>query len=218
MLFRSPKYYQVQINHYMSVMDYDFSVIACAADNSPANFYAHIVFRDDKFVNDMINKEEKFWHDVTVGNPPYEEGINNLQTIINQIPKQNEGVLQLKNTSVLNKLSEYNNLTEQIKKYKSIISDLENKRELILSDVTISMGKANCPTAEAIFGDNKWTITMTEKVSKAIDYQKLFRKLKLQHPELISEINSLKQACLKNPLPKSSCSIKSTTLDNKKVA
>lgn len=213
-----PKYYQVQVNHYMSVMDYDFSVIACAADNSPANFFAHIIFRDNKFINDMINKEEKFWYDVLVGNPPYEEGINNLQTIANQVSKDNEDILQLNNTDIFTKLSEYDNLSSQIKNYKSIISKLEKQRDIILSDISISMGKADCPNAEAIYGNNKWTIAITEKVSKAIDYQKFFRELKKLHPEISSEIDVLKNNCLKNPTPTSSCSVKSIVLDDKKVA
>lgn len=214
-----PKYYQVQINHYMSVMDYDFSVIACAADNSPANFYTHIIFRDDDFVDDMIKKEEKFWQDVTNGNPPYEEGINNLQTITNQVSKDNKNILQLNNAYVFKLLSEYDNLSAQIKNYNSVVSELKKKQEVILSDVAIFMGKADCPTAEAILGDNKWTISMTEKISKAVDYQKFFRELKLQHPEIASEVDSLKEACLKNPIPTSSCSIKSVVMSvNNKVA
>lgn len=66
-----PASYNDQVNHYMLVGDYDFFVIACAADNNYNNFYAHLGFRDEEMDKKIIDCTKAFWYNcVAVKKPP----------------------------------------------------------------------------------------------------------------------------------------------------
>ena len=211
----APVYYQTQTNHYMSVMDYDFAVIACAADNNYANYYTHIIFRDKDFEQNLIKKEKRFWNDVAIGNPPYQEGIDNLKLIANHMGLESEDVLKLSNNpNVIQKLRRYNDIKEEISGNNSLVNQLKNEQNIIISDILSIMGKANTPTAVANDLDTEWTISVISKKSSAIDYTKFFNQLRKLHPELSDEIDALKEDCLKDPAPKKTVMVKA----NKNVA
>ena len=58
-----PYQYELQIRHYMAVMNLDFAYIACLWGNSENDFAYRYVERDAEFEDEIIEAEQYFWEE-----------------------------------------------------------------------------------------------------------------------------------------------------------
>lgn len=58
-----PYQYELQIRHYMAVMNLDFAYIACLWGNSENDFAYRYVERDHEFEDEIIEAEQYFWEE-----------------------------------------------------------------------------------------------------------------------------------------------------------
>lgn len=66
-----PLEYELQCRHYMSVMNLDFTIIACLWGNNENDYRVRVVKRDLELEEEMIYTEKDFWeNNVLAENPP----------------------------------------------------------------------------------------------------------------------------------------------------
>ena len=206
-----PKYYEVQTRHYMAVMDVPFAIIACAADNSAANYYCHPIFRDAKTEADLIEKEEAFWDCVQNKTPPYEIGVNNLAVLLEKSDEVDNGdVVADQSPEIADMLQRYAAIEDEIKLYKDFIKDLDSKKSVVLSDILTYMTASDTLKLVSELDGLEYNISVNEKCSNAVDWKKFAKALAKAHPVLAQEIEDTQKACLKDPKPKKVLTIKAT--------
>ncbi len=58
-----PYQYELQVRHYMAVMNLDFAYLACLWGNSEADFAYRYIERDYDFEDEIIDMEQNFWEE-----------------------------------------------------------------------------------------------------------------------------------------------------------
>lgn len=206
--FEAPAYYQCQTRHYMAVMDYPFTIIACAADNSANNYYSHIIFRDAEKEKELIEAECKFAQCVEDKNPPYDSKVNNLECILDHmnVKKQDETVDS--SDYCKDAVERILALDNQISMYNNGLKDLKSARELILSNILTYMqehGKCNMKIETEL---SDYVFKVEAKTSNALDYNKFWKLCKKLPDGYDAVIENYKSQCLKSTEVKNTLSAK----------
>ena len=192
-----PKYYECQTRHYMAVMDVPFAIIACAADNNANNYYSHVIFRDNDKEKVLIEAEKEFWWSVKNRIPPYEMGVDNTKTILghcNIDPNSKaKSVPEDNGAFVKNKIAEIQAYQENIAALKSSIKSLEEKENILKSDLLTYMMSNDKITFETSIGDNVFLTSISESTRKAVDYNKVFKAIEQEFPDISNEIEKIKE-------------------------
>ncbi|MCL2773367.1 MAG: YqaJ viral recombinase family protein [Oscillospiraceae bacterium] len=70
-----PMQYEIQVRHYMAVMDIDTAFCACLFDNNDSDFVCRRIDRDRDYEDNIIAQEQHFWQECVEKQiePPYKE-------------------------------------------------------------------------------------------------------------------------------------------------
>ena len=201
-----PKYYECQTRHYMAVMEYPFTIIACAADNNVNNYYSHIIWRDIQKEDELIQKEEDFWLNVENQIPPYEFGQNNKDIILAKTDEVQKGkVVEITTNTFKENIQKYNDVVAEIKSLESKIKELEKTKEVFESDLlTEVVGFQNATSATTSISDLKFEVDVQEVQKSTTSWKKFFKSLQETYPDKETELQIMKQ-------------LNTTTTNNKKV-
>lgn len=184
-----PEYYDVQVRHYMAISDVDCFVIACVADNSASNFFAHLGFRDEDKEKKIIDTATAFWNDSVIPNkmPTVPEGTNALDDLLSTIDVKpdikkyqlgNAAFQLCKQREALNDMkSQYNSA---IKEIDEKIAEIDTQLVLRCDGHSISVAKNE---------DEEFNITLQKKTSNRFDKNKFFKTFPDQKDDYNSCIN-----------------------------
>lgn len=145
-----PNHYIHQARHAMSVMNMDFTVFACAADNNVANFYVHILDRDFDEEESLIKTELAFWNDnVLVKKAPVDNDAERLPDAFYQdLLKYKSGGMSKKqrevklSTKTFDVFAQYLQLDQQIADCKKQIKAFEKEQQVLTNKLISELGKA----------------------------------------------------------------------------
>lgn len=214
-----PIFYDVQIRHYMAVQNVNFTVIACAADNNPNNYFVHLVFRDIKKEELLISAEENFWQCVCDKQLPDDFGSNNLKTFLDNIVLNEENTTTVEDHSdfIKDALVKYNEQVGLIQQLNQQVKSATAEKEIICSDILAYMN-AHDNYSLLFKEDNEEThIDVTSKISSSVDWNKFFKKAEKEFPkDVYAKLEELKKDCLKNPIPQNKLNIKTKKIIKKK--
>lgn len=92
-----PLYYQVQVQHYMAVLDLKWASVAVLIMGSRDPFAWVDVPRDDDFISALMDVEERFWNDHVVKRvPPPVDGSKSTTAALKKLhPKDNGTIIAL---------------------------------------------------------------------------------------------------------------------------
>lgn len=210
-----PKYYECQTRHYMAVMDYPFTIIACAADNNANNYYAHVIFRNKKYEKKLISDERKFWEAVETKSPTYEMGVNNLNVLLDKSDNLSQNTLKDNSNTMLGYIKEYEDIQTSISDTKALVKELEKKLDIVKSNILTYMSINDVNELESQYGNYDYNIQVTEKISNLTDWNKFVKALITTMPDEKDTITDLKNNCKKNAKPKKSLKISCKEIKNK---
>lgn len=210
-----PEYYECQTRHYMAVMDYPFTIIACAADNNANNYYAHVIFRNKKYEEKLISDERKFWKAVETKSPTYEMGVNNLNVLLDKSGNLSKNILKDNSNTMLGFIKEYKDIQTSISDTKALVKELEKKLDIVKSDILTYMSMNDVNELESQYGNCDYNIQVTEKISNLTDWNKFVKALITTMPDEKDAITDLKNNCKKNAKPKKNLKISCKEIKNK---
>lgn len=184
-----PFHYELQVRHYMAVMNLDVAYIACLYGNNDASFVYQRIERDLEAEEDLIQREKEFWESYVLPKtePPYIEDVdlvlNSLQRYMaaadQAVP---EVVLDGKYSSAL---SEYLQLAQK----KSVLAKQVEKLEqcqkalyLPLLELLGSACKGVCTSPTGEIYDVSYKPSYRTTIPKAG-----ILKLQELHPEIYRE-------------------------------
>lgn len=181
-----PYEYELQCRHYMSIMNLDYTIIACAWGNNINDYRARLIKRDYDIEEEIIEIEDDFWNrNVKMRIPPalsVEHAAQELDAFesygIGKSLKKNELPEITHNVEeVINTAKKYIAIKEKIKAYESQIETLNN--ELALQKVKL-LEATNDESAQVSNDVNKVYITNKTIVRKTVDS----KTLKKEYPEI----------------------------------
>lgn len=132
-----PASYNDQVNHYMLVGDYDFFVIACAADNNYKNFYAHLGFRDSEMDKKIIDCAKDFWYNCVAKKQPPTDLNEDVQSALLTYEEIADGSVAdfSKFPFVQAQLKGYLEKKEQASQYKALADEASKEAEVFKSNI-----------------------------------------------------------------------------------
>ena len=180
-----PFNYELQVRHYMSVMNVDVAFIACLYGNNESDFVWRRIERDMDFEADIIAVEENFWmnHVLTNVEPAYtESGDLVLQSIRNFYGNADEeaGAVVLP-SNMTDALLEFEYLKAEKSKANKVVKALESK-----------IAKVQAVFVEGIGASCKATCSRDD-VEFVISYNPVFQDnvdkegLKAHHPDIYAK-------------------------------
>ena len=186
-----PVNYEMQVRHYMAVMNIDTAFIACLFGNSDNDFVYCRIDRDYDYEQDIIEQERYFWEEYVQKKtePPYTESGD---LAIESLRKYYVGA-NLYAPAVT--LSE--NLADTIERYLELRSqklefdhksqDTDNEMKRLSAEIINLMGET-C-TAVCKSGANEYSIAYKPSYREGINKDSL-TALKVFHPEIYSQYAS----------------------------
>ena len=131
-----PYNYELQVRHYMAVMNIDVAYIACLWGNNESCFCYRKIVRDRAFEEDLILIEEEFWNDNVLANtePPLKEDYDRSLKTIRHYYKPNDKSVPLTETDRII-ISDYLALQEEMREYDHKAKELKERMENMLVPV-----------------------------------------------------------------------------------
>lgn len=184
-----PRHYELQVRHYLSVMNLNTAFIACLFSNSENDFVWARIDRDLDEEEETILQLGKFWNDnVLARNEPPLIGDADLvlDTIRRYYGQPNPGVpaVQL-SPKYANDIREIMNLKEAKKDADAASRRLDKQIKGIYAPIIAEMG-AGCE-AECYDGKDRFKITLLPESRSGINKVSL-EKLKAQAPDLYDDL------------------------------
>lgn len=177
---KAPYDYELQTRHYMSIMNLDYTIIACACGSEEKDYCARLIKRDLDLEEELIEMEMDFWeNNVQARIPPElsdEHGEQELEAFIsyNIGSLIAEGKLpEIKHDyrSIILAANEYREaeskaklMDKKAKEYKEIMSS----HKAVLLDVMASKPRIDCEDA-----NYRYTITRKVSAQKRIDSKRI---------------------------------------------
>lgn len=171
-----PTNYILQCMHYLAVTGFKKCYIACLVGGQ--HFIYKEIFRDNNFINLLIEREKFFWTEYVEKNiPPEVDGSKNCkQTLDNQYKNVDNLKINIDNQIKINKLAQdLEDLkhqkkmhNDQIKILDTSITEVENKIKVILG----GKGTINTSNYKITYKDYE----VKEKVTKGYIYSRLTLK------------------------------------------
>lgn len=177
----APSHYIPQARHAMAVMNMDFTVFACAADNSVSNFYVHILNRDYEEEETLINAESSFWNDnVLAKKAPVDNSNERMpDAFYRDLMKYNAGTMPKKarevkfpaKTAAI--FTQYCQIEMDIASYKNQIKQSEKDLLVLTNKLIEALGKGS--SGYYCDGSVRYFIEKIEKASTTFN-RKQFEK------------------------------------------
>jgi len=177
-----PLNYELQVRHYMAVMNVDVAFIACLYGNNENDFVWRRIERDMDFEADIIAVQQDFWTNYVLPGiePPYtESGDLVLQSIRNHFGRAdiNAGSIELPE-HMADSLSEYLSAKSQKSLAEKTVATLKAKMEKAQAVFIESMGVSCKAVCRA--GDDEFVITYNPVMQDEVDKN----GLKASYPDI----------------------------------
>lgn len=141
-----PFYYELQVRHYMAVMNIDVAYIACLYGNNDSNFVYQKIERDLEMEEDLICREKEFWEIYVLANtaPPY---IEEAELVISSIRRYMSAADRNAPEILLNgkyapSLAEYLRLSEEKSNLAQQIKELEKRQKALYAPLLEQLDSA----------------------------------------------------------------------------
>lgn len=141
-----PFYYELQVRHYMAVLDIDVAYIACLYGNNDSCFVYRRIDRDKSMEENLIQREEEFWKSNVLGKvePPYVEEIdlvlNSIQRYMAVADRKSPAIKLNPNYS--EQIEEYLRLAEEKSVLNRTLKELEEKQKKLYAPILEEFGSA----------------------------------------------------------------------------
>ena len=180
-----PYHYELQVRHYMSVMDLDFAYIACLFSNSEADFLYRRLDRDRVFEQSIIDAEQFFWEEYVQAKaePPYtESGDMILESIRRHVgaADKSKSAMML-NAGEIELINRYLSLKEEKSALEAKAKELDNAMKRHYAPIVDRMGKACEATADK---DGKLYIVKFNPQYRTKISKDNLEKLKISDPDI----------------------------------
>ena len=131
-----PPAYMCQLQHYMSVLDYEKAYIAVLIGGQ--EFVWKEVDRDDEFIELMIEQEKHFWEEHVLKEvPPEIDGTKSASDLLNKMyPDDNGETIMLQSDDAEMLIEAIESIKADVKEKQSLQKEYENKLKLMIGDAT----------------------------------------------------------------------------------
>lgn len=183
-----PYMYELQVRHYMAVMNLNVVYIACLYGNNASSFVYRKIERDLETEEDIIYREKQFWekHVKADVRPPYVEEtelvLKSLRRYLEAANKEARGITLEPDMAEM--LEEYLNLSKQKSKLSAEERALEKKMKALTLPFIEQLGPVCSAVCEGTGG--KYRITYNPVSKTAMNKDSLMR-LKEAHPDIYKE-------------------------------
>ena len=188
-----PYNYELQVRHYMAVMDIDFAYIACLMGNSENDFLYRLIERDLDFEQDIIAQEQYFWEEYVQKRipPPYtESGDLVLESIRRHYGNNSNSALTLDKEHA-KAIEEYLALHEEKLKMDRQSKEIEDKLKKLYAPILDDM--KNAVSAVCLAGSKEYTISNKPSFRTGISKDEL-EKLKVHFPDVYNRFVEKKES------------------------
>ena len=186
-----PSSYYDQVSNYMLVGDYDFFVIACAADNSYQNYYAHLGFRDEEMDKKIMDAANDFWHNHVLPEIPPPIGNQNVLEALKKYIEPDETQEQLDLTGlklITSQADKYFSAKEEESKLRKEADLKKEEAEAALSKMAVFLKTSPKGLIKTSSGD---LYVLEHTIAEKTSFTAAERKKMLQeHPELKTLVES----------------------------
>ena len=183
-----PRHYELQVRHYMAVMNIDVAFIACLFSNNENDFVWQKIERDLDEEENTIMELEAFWHNHVLARvePPLVEKpdavLESLRRYFGPADKSEPSVdLDCK---FLGSLKEILNLKEEKKVIDAQSKALETRIKSLYAPIVEQMGTACKASCE--HGSECFRVTYNPQYREGINKDRL-SALRAQYPEIYDE-------------------------------
>lgn len=175
-----PPAYICQLQHYMSVLDYEKAYIAVLIGGQ--KFVWKELERDDEFIELMIQHEKDFWENhVLAGIPPEIDGSSSATELLNKMyPQDNGEIVMLESDKAETLIEAIELIKAEIKEKQELQKEYENKLKLMIGDAAVGVTpryEVNLKTYERNSVDTrklkKELPDIAEKYSRTSTYRQL---------------------------------------------
>jgi putative phage-type endonuclease len=183
-----PKHYELQVKHYMAVMNIDTAFIACLFSNSESDFVWSRIDRDLEEEESTILQLQDFWDNYVRARvePPLVEKpdlvLDTIRRYYGPADKNAPAVTLAQDCCPA--LSQICDLKEEKKGYEARVRDLDQKIKALYAPIVTRMGTA-C-TATCNDGSASYTVTFNPLYREGISKDNL-SALKAQYPEVYDD-------------------------------
>lgn len=183
-----PYMYELQVRHYLAVMNLQTAYIACLYGNNDAQFVYQKIERDLDVEEDIIAREKAFWKGNVKANipPPYVEEtelvLRSIRKYLKAADRKAAGITL--DASLKDNLSKYLELSGQKKILAAQTRKLEKEMHGLSIPVIEQMGPA-CKAACSDSGES-YQVTYNPVYKTSITGENLM-KLKESHPDIYEE-------------------------------
>ena len=183
-----PRHYELQVKHYLAVMNLDVAYIACLFSNSEADFIWVRIDRDTEEEESTILQLQDFWNGNVMSRvePPLVEKpdlvLETLRRYYGPADKSVPAVNLPDSFGLM--LSLLCDLKEEKKQLEAQIRERDQKIKALQAPVINQMGAACSAFCE--FGKEKFTVTYNPQYREGINRDNL-SALRAQHPDVYDD-------------------------------
>ena len=135
-----PLYYQVQVQHYLSVLDLQWGSVACLIMGQRDPFVWKDVERNDRFIEALQEREHHFWHrHVLARVPPPVDGSLSTERALKLLHPKDSGRLIMLPAQVQEWWTERQAIKSKMKDLEATERELGNKLRDALGDASYGM-------------------------------------------------------------------------------
>lgn len=190
-----PYQYELQIRHYMAVMNLDFAYIACLWGNNENDFAYRYVERDIEFEDEIIEMEQSFWEENVLKEiePPFVEKPDMALKCLKMYLEGADTKLPRMSipAALQGNVEQYLALREEKSKAEAEVKKLEKEMKRLSIPVIEEMGA--CCESELAAAGKKYYISYRPRKAVRIkkeDLEKLAVHHKAIYDEYVSESES----------------------------
>ena len=180
-----PRYYKLQCQHYMAILDVDVCYIACVYGNTINDFVCRRIDRNLDEEAELIAAEKDFWENYVMEGVQPEFSTNGdieKEAVLKTLPFGNKTKSVEIPKEYAENIKRYVELHTQRKHLESLVSDLNNEMGLLALPIMDYMGDAG----KGYYNEDGafYNITFSSRGRTDIDS----KKLKLVYPEVYDEV------------------------------
>lgn len=156
-----PDSYYAQVQHYMAVTGLPFFILTVFIFSQYTGRH-YVIPRNDYFIDNLIERERKFWNDfVLAGIMPAPTGNENELDLVKSLPMAEEIMLG----------EDAEQLIEEKEAIDSQVKELQNKSDILKEQILLKMAEvpAKQSAVKTIAVCGSWKITVNTQTAKRVD-------------------------------------------------
>ena len=183
-----PRHYEMQVRHYMAVMNIDVAYIACLFSNNENDFVWQRIDRDLEEEESTILQLESFWNNNVLARvePPFVEKPDIVLDVLRRYfgPADKSAPIVKLRPDFADSLRSIAELKEEKKTAEAHVKSIENKIKALYIPIVQEMGAACVATCER--GNERFKVTYKPQYREVIKTDNL-SSLRAQYPDIYEE-------------------------------